>query len=177
MTRRRAERAFTLIEVMVALTLGSLLVLAVHRVFGASADLTRDLQARRTEHNRAMEARRTLTRMFAGLDLTSPSAIGFRGDASSIRFSSRVAGNGRASSLQISATESWLVLRREDGSTDRLIPAVRIAIDYLPAVGADTSWVRGWQSPVSAPVAVRLRLLTAEGGPIDTLLFTIGTRG
>jgi len=36
--------------------------------------------------------------------------------------------------------------------------------------------VREWVSPVSAPVAVRMRV-TGEGNEVDTLLFLIKERG
>lgn len=174
--RRRSDRAFTLIEVMVALTLGSALVLAIHQVFGASSDLARQLAARRIEHDRQMEARALLTRAFAGLDLTSTASAGFRGDPGGVRFASRTPG-GSTASLRIGLTDGWLVLAAGAEPETRLLPAARIAFEYLPAVGADSAWVRGWQSPASAPVAVRLRLLAAEGAPVDTFLFAIGPRG
>jgi hypothetical protein len=54
-----------------------------------------------------------------------------------------------------------------------------LALDYLLEPGADTRWVRQWLSPVSAPVAVRLRLEIVGPGKlsVDTLLFLIGERG
>jgi len=50
------------------------------------------------------------------------------------------------------------------------------ATDYLLDYGAGARWVDEWVSPVSAPVAARLRLLHT-GGRADTLLLHIGSRG
>ena len=58
-----------------------------------------------------------------------------------------------------------------------------LALDYLLEQGADAAWVRQWISPVSAPVAVRLRIATTgcvmRDGKcvVDTLLFLIKERG
>jgi hypothetical protein len=54
-----------------------------------------------------------------------------------------------------------------------------LALDYLLEPGANTHWVRTWISPVSAPVAVRMRiaLVGTGGASADTLLFLVGERG
>ena len=55
-----------------------------------------------------------------------------------------------------------------------------LAFDYLLDPGADSKWVREWISPVSAPLAVRLRIAGCgmrDAGCVDTLLFLIKERG
>ena len=58
-----------------------------------------------------------------------------------------------------------------------------VEFDYLLEPGAESRWVREWVSPVSAPVAVRMRITKAENGKwetgnaVDTLLFLIKERG
>jgi len=55
-----------------------------------------------------------------------------------------------------------------------------VEFDYLLEPGVNAAWVREWISPVSAPVAIRMRVTSArsmEHGAVDTLLFVIGPRG
>ena len=58
-----------------------------------------------------------------------------------------------------------------------------LQFDYLLEPGAESRWVREWVSPVSAPVAVRMRIAKAGCGKrdagcvVDTLLFLIKERG
>ncbi len=59
-----------------------------------------------------------------------------------------------------------------------------VQLDYLLEPGAESRWVREWVSAVSAPVAVRARLVRMgraqedEGRVVvDTLLFLIKARG
>src|SRR5438105_2612900 len=77
------------------------------------------------------------------------------------------------------------------GDAGRTFPGERIALadsiasldfDYLLEPGAESRWVRVWVSPVSAPLAVRMRVERpgkGEGGRVvtDTLLFLIKERG
>ena len=58
-----------------------------------------------------------------------------------------------------------------------------LEFDYLLEPGAESRWVKEWVSPVTAPVAIRLRVTTGresgDGGRVvtDTLLFLIKERG
>jgi hypothetical protein len=58
-----------------------------------------------------------------------------------------------------------------------------VALDYLLEPGLDARWVGEWVSPLSAPLAVRMRIRRAgnetrePGGVVDTLLFLIKERG
>jgi hypothetical protein len=54
-----------------------------------------------------------------------------------------------------------------------------LALDYLLEPGANTRWVRQWLSPLSAPLAVRLRIERRGGSSegVDTLLCLIKERG
>jgi hypothetical protein len=55
-----------------------------------------------------------------------------------------------------------------------------LELDYLLEPGADTKWVREWVSPVSAPVAIRVRIAGCGRGyaaGVDTLLFLVKERG
>ncbi len=166
----RALKGFTLIEVMVALTLGAMVVLAAHQTFGAATDTTARLEAARVAHDTEMRARQWLTVAFASLDVATPGQTGFQGSPERVAFSALPA---RRVVLEVADGQ---LVAREDTATNRLLTAERVTFDYLLHTGADEAWVRAWQSPVSAPLAVRLRLARPDGA-VDTLLFAIGPRG
>lgn len=174
-------RGFTLVEVLVALTLGALVVLLAHRTLAQASDLSERLAAARERHDRAMNARRFLGEAFGSLDVGAGPNAGFDGKGSSVRFVTwrpnllgvpereHVTIEAGATGLQAVAGRDTLVL----------VPGARaVAFDYLLDFGADAGWVRGWSSAASAPLAVRLRVQLAEPvGAVDTLLFAIGPRG
>lgn len=171
----RPERGFTLIELMVALTVGALLVLMAHRAFGAATDLRFALDRYRTAHDERMEARRHLVSLLGSVDVTSPAATGFRGTPARMAFTSCEHGAPRAVALFVSG--EWL-LALAGSDTTRLWRTTGIAAEYLLAYGATAAWVQEWQSPASAPLAVRLRIERADSsGVVDTLLLAIGPRG
>jgi len=174
-----------LIEVLVALTIAALVVLLAHQVFAAVAERGRTLVAARDSLDRAANARRWLKATFLSLEVGSDSAGGF---------------DGRADRVDVAAWErtadGWFDRRRialgRDG--DRLVASVipgepvalidgviGVAFDYLLEPGAESRWVREWVSPVSAPVAIRMRVTRGrgDGGRVvtDTLLFLIKERG
>ena len=70
------------------------------------------------------------------------------------------------------------------GTPIALVDSVtNVQVDYRLEPGAESRWVREWVSPVSAPVAVRMRIERAvhgaqdTGNVVDTLLFLIKERG
>lgn len=183
----RRDGGFTLIEALVALTIGALVVLLAHQVFAAVADRGRTLLAARESLDRTMNARRWLAATFLSLDVGMESAGGFDGRMDRMAFAT----------WQRTA-DGWferrgIVLSREG---DRLMTVVTpgapvalmddvdaVAFDYLLEPGAEARWVREWMSPVSAPVAVRMRIaktgcgIRDAGCVVDTLLFLIKERG
>lgn len=85
--------------------------------------------------------------------------------------------NGALDSVTVTLAEGWVVAQtRRD--TLRLMRGAELNAEYLLEPGADAAWMKGWQSPVSAPLAVRLRIRRGDdAGVVDTLLFAIGPRG
>src|SRR5882762_4216956 len=75
----RDRRGFTLVEVMVALTIGAVVVLLAHQLFAAVADRGKTLTAARTALDRAANARRWLDATFLSLDVGTDGASGFEG--------------------------------------------------------------------------------------------------
>jgi prepilin-type N-terminal cleavage/methylation domain-containing protein len=162
-------RGFTLIEVMIALMLSGLVVLLAHQIFTGVVVGTAQLDEVRTSLDRDRNARRSLTEMFGSLDIGTESPGGFAGRPERVEFTTweRV-------------PAGWLerrrvVLRAEDGKFGAWSDVSGVEFDYLLEPGANAAWVREWISPVSAPVAIRLRIQRKTA--IDTLLFIVGPRG
>ena len=163
-----APPGFTLIEVLIALTIGSMVVLMVHQAFGATGDLVVRLDDERAAHRTRMHAVERLTRSFGSLDVATAQSTGFEGGADHAAFTS----DGEY--MRLAVRDGRLTIQTATG-VESLLTAESLALDYLLSHGADASWVRDWQSPVSAPLAVRLRV--TSGGTVDTLFFLIGPRG
>ena len=173
----RISRGFTLIEVMVALTLSALVVLLAHRIFTGVVDGAQRLEAARTALDREGNAHRSLTELFGSLDVGTGGTDGFAGRPDRVEFTTwqRVPlGWLERRRVVIGAEGGTLVAHT--GVTLALQDSVTgVEFDYLLEPGANAAWVREWISPVSAPVAVRVRIRRAAA--VDTLLFIVGSRG
>jgi prepilin-type N-terminal cleavage/methylation domain-containing protein len=172
------RRGFTLLEVVVALTLGSMVVLMAHRILIAVIDGAAELTAVRGALDREANARRLLANVFGSLDVTGDS-VAFRGEPSRVAFTSwhrDERGFRTRSRVTLTAQDSALVLLGIGPGTLALLPdMVAVEFDYLLDYGARERWVREWISPASAPAAVRLRMTRRNS--TDTLLLIIGGRG
>jgi len=187
----RGASGFTLIEILLALTIGSLTVLLAHRVFTGVADGAARLTEARLQLDREANARRWLTEAFGSLD-AGGSGGPFAGHADRVEFGSWQW-----------APQGWLTRRRVSlerradrvvaalGTSDSIVLADSVTdlqFDYLlepgdgaegatgGLPGANARFVREWISPVSAPVAVRIRIARAPG-MVDTLFVIVGPRG
>src|SRR5437899_9812466 len=81
------KRGFTLIEVIVALTISALVVLVAHQLFAAVAARGRALTAARAALDRAANARRWLAATLLSLDVGTEGASGFEGRPNRTAFS------------------------------------------------------------------------------------------
>jgi len=194
-TRSRAEpalqgrdpRGFTLIELLVALTIGTLVVLVAHQLFAGVAERGRTLIVARTALDRAVNARRWLAATFLSLDVGTDGAGGFDGQPDHAAFSTWLLtpdGWFERRQVTLSAARGRLEATVSPGTPIALMDSVTdLQFDYLLEPGAESRWVREWVSPVSAPVAVRMRIANAgcemrgAGCVVDTLLFLIKERG
>jgi len=162
---------------MVAIAIAGIVIVAAHRIFTGVADGARAVAAARESLDRSANARRWLKATF--LSLEPP----FEGRANRASFTSwQLVPDGwfeqeptqlvQEGSNFLGATGAE-PLRLADGVSD-------VAFDYLLDPGADTKWVREWISPVSAPLAVRLRIAGCgrrAAACVDTLLFLVKERG
>lgn len=173
----RSERGgFTLIELMVALAISGVVVLLAYRTLVGIADSAAQLAASRTELDQAMNARRWLMEAFGSLQVDSGN--GFTGHADRVEFAaSQWAPQGWLETRDIVLSrEGDSLVARMANTPFTLRRGVRsFECDYLLEPGAATKWVREWISPVSAPLAVRLRIGYREHA--DTLLLLVGPRG
>ncbi|HKV69639.1 MAG TPA: prepilin-type N-terminal cleavage/methylation domain-containing protein [Gemmatimonadales bacterium] len=175
------RRGFTLIEVMVALMVSALVVLLAHQVFTGVVDGVARLNAARAALDRSANARRWLTEAFGSLQVGVDSAGSFEGHPDQVVFSTwqRAPEGGLARErVRLLAAGSTLVARTPPGTLGLADGVRAVEFDYLLEPGANTTWAREWISPVSAPLAVRVRIAYL-GSPerTDTLLLLIGGRG
>jgi prepilin-type N-terminal cleavage/methylation domain-containing protein len=176
-----SSRGFTLIEVMIALTLSALVVLLAHQIFSGVVGGVARLDAARDALERSANSRRWLIEAFGSLQAGVDSAGPFEGHPDRVGFASwqLVAPSGlRRERILLGQVGHALVAQH---GVDVLVLAdsvSRVAFDYLLEPGANTIWAREWVSPVSAPLAVRIRV-TYLGSParVDTALVLIGGRG
>ena len=183
----RDQRGFTLIEVLVALAIGAVVVLLAHELFGAVADRGRTLIAARTVLDRSVNARRWLDATFLSLDVGTDGASGFEGRPDHAAFTAWLLtadGWFERREVSLGAEQGRLRATITPGTPIALVDSVtNVQVDYLLEPGAESRWVREWVSPVSAPVAVRMRIERAghgaqdTGNVVDTLLFLIKERG
>jgi len=175
------RRGFTLIEVMVALTLSAIVVLLAHQIFAGVVDGVARLNDARARATRTANARRWLVEAFGSLQSGADTSGSFEGHAGTVSFASwqRVPEGGLRRVRVLLGMSGTDVVARMPGGQVALVDSVSaLAFDYLLEPGANTTWAREWLSPVSAPLAVRIRIYY-RGRPIraDTLLLAIGGRG
>ena len=178
------ERGFTLLEVVVALTIGALVVLLAHELLGAALERSKTLTMARATLDRTMNARRWLVATFLSLDVGTEGGGGFEGRANHATFTTWLLtpdGWFERREVVLARESDRLAASLTPGSAIPLMDSVAdVELDYLLEPGADSRWVREWVSPVSAPLAVRLRVRRQGKGEsigVDTLLCLIKERG
>lgn len=173
----RRPPGFTLIEVMIGFALSALVVLLAHRIFTGVIDGAARLGDARTTLDREANARRSLTEMFGSLDVGTEGAGGFTGRPERVDFATwqRVPEGWLERRRVILEVERGVLVARTDMSVALQDGVKGVEFDYLLEPGAGAVWVREWVSPLSAPVAVRVRIIRVAA--VDTLLFIVGQRG
>lgn len=183
----RGKRGFTLLELLVALAIGGLVVLLAHQVFASVGHSGRRLRDARAALDREANARRWLRATFLSLEVGLDSACSFDGRANRVRFTAwQLTPEGwfERRSIDLEEHDDRLVARVAPGAALMLTDSVQsLAFDYLLEPGAESRWVREWVSPVSAPLAVRMRITRRphqtpdRKAVVDTMLFLVKERG
>ena len=175
---RNHRRGFTLIELLVAITITGMVLLLAHALFGAVADGA----ARIGRHHAEAEARAAslswMHEILRSAEIGRPDDGGFEGATDSAAFTGylRTPGGWPERRRITLKTESGSLLLLAGDDTLPMQRGVRgVSFDYLLEPGAGSRWVNEWHSPVSVPLAIRLRL--ADSLRVDTMLFLVGTRG
>jgi prepilin-type N-terminal cleavage/methylation domain-containing protein len=181
------HRGFTLVELLVALSIASVVVIVAHQLFAAVAEHGKTLTAARTSLDRRANARRWLKGAFLSLDVGTDGASGFEGRPDHVAFSTWLLtpdGWFERRAVSLARNDDRLVANVTPGQPIALMDsATDVELDYLLEPGAESRWVREWVSPVSAPLTVRLRIartgcgMQDAGCVVDTLLFLIKERG
>lgn len=181
MSRRRcnSRAGFTLVELLIALLIGGLVAVMISRIFAATSDAGRKLRQARAALDAQANVRRWLTATFLSLEVGTPESGGFEGHPGAMQFSAfEISGDGwfERRRIELGLVDGRLRAREANGEEIVLADSLSdVAFDYLLEPGLNSRWVADWISPVSAPLAVRIRLRRAAGA--DTLLFLVKERG
>lgn len=174
----RTESGFTLVELVVALTIGAFVVFSAYAMFGAITTGAARAQRAGARLDQRMNGRRALAELVGSVDMTSPGAAEFIGEPARATFSAwttRANGWPRLERVTLALCGNALCAGNDRARLQVLSDVDSIALDYLISPGASEAWVRGWRSPTSPPVAIRLRVAHDAGR--DTLLLVVGPRG
>jgi prepilin-type N-terminal cleavage/methylation domain-containing protein len=172
----RARPAFTIIEVLVALTIGAFIMIGVRilveEIFAAAEHAARDARTADTDAN----GERLLRRLAASAETGTMIGGTFGGDSLSAHFVSwcdRPGGWQRRCRVALGIEENGelLALRVSLSTGERLIVArasTRMSLLYLSDASNGGSWMRQWGDSPSIPVALGLVRDT------DTLIIRLG---
>lgn len=177
--KRRGRAGFTLVEVVVAVVLAGVSALLAHELFGAVADHGRGLHAARAGLDRRSNAHRFLRSAFLSLEAGIDGAEPFSGRSDQVTFSTWLPtadGWLERVTLDLRLEEDrWVAAAASDPALVLARGVTALRFDYLLEPGGDSKWVSEWESAVSAPLAVRVRI--ARGERSDTVLYLIKARG
>jgi prepilin-type N-terminal cleavage/methylation domain-containing protein len=175
-SRSRSTRGFTLVEMLVAIVLTALLALLAHATLNGIIDARRNAAEARATLDQVMEGRQWAVGAVGSIEVGVGS---FEGYPDSAIFTAWLPGPSgwmerrRAVLVHVADT---LMLRIPALDIPVAIDVTGAQFDYLLEPGLDAVFVTNWNSPVSAPLAIRLRIVHAAA-PVDTLLLLIGERG
>ncbi len=176
------RRGFTVIEVVVGLAIAGLALLAAGRIFGEAGARAGQIERALAASSDRSVARLWLRSAFGSLEVGLTDDDSFRGLPDRVEFASRLmVPSGWAERRRVSLGLRHDTLAAVVGGRDTTVLETGVdALDvhYLLTGGERSEWLRGWQSPATAPVAIRLILWhrTPRVGS-DTLVYLVGSRG
>lgn len=191
------RNGFTLVEVTVALLIGAVVVLFAERLFNAVVDGTVRLRQARDALDRDANARRWLAEAFGSI-ATGENAEPFTGRRHDVGFTAwqrEERGWLVRIPIDLRAVEGRLVAKAGVREVVLADDVIGLDLDYLSdaqdvgseappgqAPGAQARFTHQWVSPVSPPIAVRVRIARAREPNqmrqrVDTLLLVVGPRG
>jgi prepilin-type N-terminal cleavage/methylation domain-containing protein len=174
----RDRRGFTLAEVMVALAIGALVLMLAREVYAGMAEATYRAAQARLGSDRLANGRRLLALLVGSARIGSEQDV-FDGTPTRLVFSAwwiDQHGWRVRRRCQLSLSGDKLVLDGLSSEPLILLDSVRSGtFEYLPDRGERVPWLRGFQSQLLLPAALRVRI--RRGERVDTLLLTTGERG
>jgi prepilin-type N-terminal cleavage/methylation domain-containing protein len=174
-----ARRGFTIVELLVALSAGALLLAALYGIVASVMDAGETLVAARREAELSRQGHRWLRSIIASTSVGQPGDAPFEGGPASATFMTMMPsahGWHEPRAIDVRLDGDSLLASVTGAEAIVLRRGVRaVNLDYLLEPGASAHWVRQWRSPVSAPLALRVRI--DLGGHVDTALYLIGPRG
>jgi prepilin-type N-terminal cleavage/methylation domain-containing protein len=185
MRRARERSGFTLIEVIIALSIGGLVLLMAGRFLSPLTDAAERIRLIDLTAGREARVRRWLQVAFSSLDADERGVGFFDGQATQLVFRARLLtprGWFEPTSVQLYLESNYLMARLGNGRQLQLLGSVQDAqLDYLAEPGEFPRWGAAWGGATTAPAAVRLRLMWKPDkvGPMitDTLTFRVKGAG
>jgi len=176
----RQAAGFTLMEVLVALVLAGIAALLAHELFRVALGSARALAEARAATETRFLGERWLRLALGSLEAGDMG--GFEGRPERLTFSTWLEGvDPWHEPVRVTLTVNTGRLEAAGGPDPVTLATDVLAVefDYLLEPGAEAQWVRVWDSPLSAPLAVRVRLRRHTDGRVvaDTSLYLIGGRG
>jgi prepilin-type N-terminal cleavage/methylation domain-containing protein len=179
------QRGFTLIELMVALAITSIVALLGHQIVTVATRGAQDLRRAGYDLDRQGNAKRWLALTLGSLEVGQPGDNPFEGRPAELRCTAWVEtslGWMERTNVRLTVAGGHLVASTDGlGAISLSDSSAAVAFDYLLVPGADSRWIGDWSSPTTAPVAVRIRLSrvidSTMARRVDTLLFLVKARG
>ncbi len=174
------SRGFTLVELLLSISLSGIAVLLGALMWRQSLASATHLAEHRARLDRTSGSRRWLETMIGSIDVGAVGDRPFTGHQASAQFTAWIPGSAgwperQAVSLGVAGQQFQADLGAS-GSLALMDSVASVGFDYLLEPGLNTTWASTWESPVSAPLAIRVRLMNL-GGTADTILVLVGPRG
>jgi prepilin-type N-terminal cleavage/methylation domain-containing protein len=175
----RSRSAFTLIEVMVALALSGIVLLAARALLEATADNASRITEAAAVVDGDANAERTMRALVGRLEVGTLPGTDFAGDSLTAHFTSWCdVPRGWQERCTVTlgferdSTGPALVARTSVGDVLRLRDGFHGgALRYLNDPSAGGSWIHTWGTGITAPMAIGVMI------DADTLIVRIGERG
>lgn len=164
---------------MVALVVGGIVILLVHRIVDVVATGAHQLESMQIDRDRVVNGRRWL-RAALGSALPPTEAEPFVGTPVTLAVTVATR-EGRGwfhhERLRLGLVDSAFVAESTSGRQIVLSSDVgAAAFDYFLEIGVVGRWVRAWTSVTTSPKVIRIRLLHSHRADVDTAIYLVRDR-
>lgn len=180
---RRTRSGLTLLELMIALSLGGMILAGAHAVLATLTGEADAIASRAAAADAGANGERMLRALVGRIEVGTPEAIPFTGAPDRVRFTSWCeVPAGWLERCTVTLTIAMAAGERSLLANVNAQPAVTLLSDsalvafrYLNSAANGGQWFREWGAGISAPLA--LGVITRSGQRRDTLIVRIGERG